>query len=227
MISGLLFSNFSCQKKESFPIGDIKKTDEELVQIIINKSEFSVFANNLNKILDLSKVSVTSSEKNIISLQKDASNVNSRERAVLFLKSLGLLNAEQIILINEENVGLLNKIIANTHELTNLATDRIRTVFKLAIEKRNSNEKLERNLFRSLDVCSSAYASGINGCTRQLGVELLAVETATIAGVAAGSPIAGGIIFLGGVAGAYLHEYSCRQDVLGAWKACREEHPIN
>ena len=66
----------------------------------------------MSKIVQLSNIARVNRNKNLDGLNSIAKKVISRETATSFLIELGLLNSDQIILLNEQNYNILNKIIA-------------------------------------------------------------------------------------------------------------------
>lgn len=218
---------FSCQKSENLIVNEVEKTDQEIVQIILNKEEFKNFTTNLSKIVQLSNIARLNNNKDLNGLNSIAKKVISRETATSFLKELGLLNSDQIILLNEQNYNILNKIIAEIPILKKSEQNRIINLFNLTIISSKNQTELDKYLIRSNDICSSAYGSGMNSCSNGLAEELATAAIAGAAGALAGSPAAGAMIYFGGVALAYMHEHSCRQNVVGVWQACRADHLIH
>ncbi|MBX9732693.1 MAG: hypothetical protein K2X37_01420 [Chitinophagaceae bacterium] len=227
LVFGLILITQSCQKSDNLTPTAIQRTDKELIEVIVNNTEFALFNSNIKKIVELSRLTNLSQEKKLNELNDFAKKADSKGSTVFFLNSLGLLNADSIIALNERNFNIIYNIKVNIPELRNSESGRVKMIFNQAIELWNSKNKLNENLLRSLDVCSSNYASGRAACEKQLALELSAASVAGAAGAAAGTPLAGGIIFFGGVAIAYLHEHSCKQDVLSAWTDCRASHPIH
>jgi hypothetical protein len=223
----LSFFLFSCQKSENLIVNEVEKTDQEIVQIILKNEEFKQFNTNLSKIVQLSNIARVNRNKNLDGLNSIAKKVISRETATSFLIELGLLNSDQIILLNEQNYNILNKIIAEIPSLKKSQQNRIINLFNLAIISSKNQTELDKYLIRSNDICSSAYGSGMNNCSNELALELGAAAVAGAAGSLAGSPAAGAMIYFGGVALAYMHEHSCRQNVVGVWQVCRAEHPLH
>jgi hypothetical protein len=202
-------------------------SDEQIIKAILNKQEYTEINKNLIKIIELSKNN-SFSKVNIEDFNLVVKNVNSKSTATKFLKELGLVNYDEIVNINEQNFNLFQKIISEIPSLKNKSINQISSLFdKAYIENERNYTQAERLKYVAMDICSSTYGNGMNSCGNLLAIELATAATAGAAGALAGTPAAGGLLFFGGTAIAYIHNISCRQDVVSAWTQCRKEHPIH
>lgn len=212
-----------CEKEAN--IIEKNRSEKEIIKLVLEKSEFIKVNINLNRIIELSKIK-NELVVNFISVKSSTKEVNSVSKANTFLKSIGIVNADKILELCNNNYELIQKIIFGIPEIKNMHPVEKTDLFnKIFLEYDRINK--QTYVMKSMDICSSGYANGMDACSRQLALELGTSAVAGAAGMAAGTPLAGGIIYFGGIALAYLHESSCQQDVKNTWSACRAENPIN
>ena len=201
-------------------------SDEQIIKTILIKQEYSEINKNLIKIIELSKDN-SLSKVNIEKFNLDVKNIKSKSTTTRFLKELGLVNCDEIVNLQEQNFNLFQKIISEIPGFKNKSINQISALFEKAyIENEQNHTKSERLKNVAMDICSSGYEIGMNSCGNLLAIELATSATAGAAGALAGTPAAGALLFFGGTAIAYIHNISCRQDVVSAWTQCRKEHPI-
>lgn len=214
-----------CKKQTNIQIEKI--SDEQIIDAILDTKEYAEINKNLIKIIELSKnnsgVKVSTEDLNLV-----VKNIKSISELTKFLKELGIVKYDEIVELNMQNFNLFQKIITGIPGFENKTINQISSLFNNAsIENERNFTKGERLKYVTMDICSSAYTIGLKSCDDQLAIELATAAITGAAGAIGGTPAVGAVLYFGGIGIAYIHENSCRQNVLNEWINCRKEHPIN
>jgi hypothetical protein len=209
----VLFTN-ACQKAHTNDINE-----EDLITQINLSSEFKSAIENVTEIQKLTKtvidIPINYSPIGEKSLKK---SILTESELTELLNNIGYINSPMISKKTFEFQNNILKVFNKFPILKKIQKQRIGIILINAYKKgRITNKTIQR-----MDMCSDAYADGMEDCDDDLGYGLLMV----VGGSAFGGPVAlaGGITIGGWL---LYHQYNnCRGKVVTRWKRCRSQNPI-
>lgn len=209
----VIFTN-ACQKAHTNDINE-----EDLITQINLSSEFKSAIENLTEIKELTKtvtdIPINYSPVDEKNLKK---SILTESELTELLNNIGYINSPIIAKKTFEFQNNILKVFNKFPVLLKIQKQKIGVILINAYKKdRITNKTIQR-----MDMCSDAYADGMEDCDDDFGYGMLMV----VGGSAFGGPVAwaGGITIGGGLL--YLQYNNCRGKVVTRWKRCRSQNPI-
>lgn len=216
----------SCKKNESQLMQNkANRSDETIINLLSINMSFLKFNEN-NK----ESVRLTSDANNIkidmYAIQREAAKINSPETAKKFLQKMNIPNEEKIVELYYQNCRLLLKICEDIPELKGKDVVFIKNIFSNSIARSKGIKTDMPFLLPEGDECASAYGISMSACQSDYMIHI--AEAALAGAVAAiANPLAGALVYFGGLAIAYTTNTACRHQVVLTHEQCRIAHPIN